>query len=217
MKKTALSLGVLAASAAFVWAMRGPLQLSDPATDQATLPDVNASTPLAVPPPAPAVVVHQVAPAPLPTLQPSAAVTDAPAAAPTATFSVELPRLRPTQSLPVVKVDAPAAPPPPTTVAAASGAVRLADGTYTGPAADAYYGTVQVQVTVQSGQITTLKVLRYPSDRRTSIFINRQALPMLRDEVISAQSARIDIISGATLTSEAFIQSLSGALGQSQT
>ena len=87
-----------------------------------------------------------------------------------------------------------------------------ADGVYTGPAADAYYGIIQLQALVQGGRLTALKVLQYPSDRRTSISINRQALPLLRDEAISAQSANVDIISGATLTSRAFIQSLRGAL-----
>lgn len=87
-----------------------------------------------------------------------------------------------------------------------------ADGVYTGPAADAYYGIIQIQALVQGGHLTALKVLKYPNDRRTSVSINRQALPMLRDEAISAQSADVDIISGATLTSKAFIQSLGGAL-----
>lgn len=86
------------------------------------------------------------------------------------------------------------------------------DGTYTGPVADAYYGLIQIQASIQGGRLTALKVLKYPSDRRTSVSINRQALPMLRDEAISAQSAHVDIISGATLTSRAFIQSLGGAL-----
>ncbi|UVK55873.1 FMN-binding protein [Mesorhizobium sp. AR02] len=90
----------------------------------------------------------------------------------------------------------------------------FADGTYTGPVADAYYGLIQIQASIQGGRLTALKVLKYPSDRRTSISINRQALPMLRDEAISAQSANVDIISGATLTSRAFRQSLGGALKQ---
>ena len=96
----------------------------------------------------------------------------------------------------------------------ASTSTSLADGTYTGPTTDAYYGSIQVQVSVQGGHIADLRVLKYPSDRRTSVAINRQALPMLRDEVISAQSANVDIVSGATLTSEAFIQSLGGALSK---
>lgn len=86
------------------------------------------------------------------------------------------------------------------------------DGTYTGPVTDAYYGLIQIQASIQGGRLTALKVLKYPSDRRTSVSINRQALPMLRDEAISGQSAHVDIISGATLTSRAFIQSLGGAL-----
>ncbi|QKC80869.1 FMN-binding protein [Mesorhizobium sp. NZP2077] len=90
----------------------------------------------------------------------------------------------------------------------------FADGTYTGPVTDAYYGLIQIQASIQGGRLTALKVLRYPNDRRTSVSINRQALPMLRDEAISAQSANVDIISGATLTSRAFRQSLAGALKQ---
>jgi|GEM_PF-1297784 len=88
------------------------------------------------------------------------------------------------------------------------------DGTYVGPITDAYYGLMQIQASIQGGRLTSLKVLKYPNDRRTSISINRQALPMLRDEAISAQSANVDIISGATLTSKAFRQSLAGALKQ---
>ena len=99
------------------------------------------------------------------------------------------------------------------TVASAS---RYADGSYTGPAVDAYYGLIQIEAIVRNGQIDALEVLQYPSDRRTSIAINRQALPMLRDEVVSAQSANVDIISGATLTSEAFIRSINSALKQAR-
>ncbi|MBN9216710.1 MAG: FMN-binding protein [Mesorhizobium sp.] len=90
----------------------------------------------------------------------------------------------------------------------------FADGTYVGPITDAYYGLMQIQASIQGGRLTSLKVLKYPNDRRTSISINRQALPMLRDEAISAQGANVDIISGATLTSKAFRQSLAGALKQ---
>jgi uncharacterized protein with FMN-binding domain len=93
-------------------------------------------------------------------------------------------------------------------------AQSYSDGVYTGPAADAYYGIIQIQALIKGGRLTALKVLKYPSDRSTSVSINRQALPLLRDEAISAQSADVDIISGATLTSRAFIQSLGGALNK---
>jgi uncharacterized protein with FMN-binding domain len=91
-----------------------------------------------------------------------------------------------------------------------------ADGAYTGRAVDAYYGLVQVKAIVQGGRLVAIKVLQYPSDRRTSLMINRQALPMLRDEAIQAQSANIDIISGATLTSDAFLLSINSALNQAK-
>ena len=93
-------------------------------------------------------------------------------------------------------------------------AVSYKDGTYTGPSVDAYYGPVQVQAVVQNGQIASLSIVRYPSDRRESLRISQQALPLLRNEVVKAQSARVNIISGATLTSQAFMRSLDAALVQ---
>ena len=87
----------------------------------------------------------------------------------------------------------------------------LTDGTYTGPLVDAYYGQVQVRVSIQGGRLVSIDILRYPADRRTSRYINSQALPMLQREVIRAQSARVSGVSGATLTSRAYILSLDAA------
>ena len=86
------------------------------------------------------------------------------------------------------------------------------DGNYTGPAYNTYYGPVQVQVNVQNGRVVSVDVPQYPADRRASQRINGRALPMLESEVISAQSARVNIVSGATLTSEAYLRSLDAAL-----
>jgi uncharacterized protein with FMN-binding domain len=86
------------------------------------------------------------------------------------------------------------------------------NGTFTGPVTNAYYGMVQVQVVIQNGKISDVKFLDYPHDRRTSQEINAQAMPWLTQEAIQAQSANINIISGATLTSEAFANSLQSAL-----
>jgi uncharacterized protein with FMN-binding domain len=86
------------------------------------------------------------------------------------------------------------------------------DGTYTGPVTDAYYGMVQVQAVIQNGKISSVQFLDYPHDRRTSQEINSQAMPWLQQEAIQAQSANVNIISGATLTSEAFARSLQAAL-----
>jgi uncharacterized protein with FMN-binding domain len=86
------------------------------------------------------------------------------------------------------------------------------DGVYTGSVADAYYGLVQVQATIKNGRITNVAFLSYPNDRSTSVYINSQAMPMLTQEAIAAQSANVDIISGASATSGAFQQSLASAL-----
>ena len=90
------------------------------------------------------------------------------------------------------------------------------DGTYTGKIADAYYGEVQVQADIQGGRLMSVHVLQYPADRQTSRYINSQALPLLESEVVSAQTARVDIVTGATLTSVAYLRSLNSALAHAQ-
>lgn len=86
------------------------------------------------------------------------------------------------------------------------------DGTFTGSVADAYYGNIQVQAVVSGGKLVDINILDYPQDRSTSVRINSQALPLLKQEAIQVQSANIDAVSGASATSPAFIQSLSSAL-----
>jgi uncharacterized protein with FMN-binding domain len=103
-------------------------------------------------------------------------------------------------------------PPTAPTASAAPQATGYKNGTFTGPVANAYYGNVQVQVVIQNGKITDVKFLDYPHDRRTSAEINAQAMPWLTQEAIQAQNANINIISGATLTSQAFANSLQAAL-----
>lgn len=102
----------------------------------------------------------------------------------------------------------------PTTAAASSGSFKA--GTYTGSQEDAYYGTVQVKATIQGGKLTDVQFLSYPSDRRTSQQINSQAMPILTQEAIQAQSANVQAVTGATFTSQAFVQSLQTALAQAQ-
>jgi uncharacterized protein with FMN-binding domain len=90
------------------------------------------------------------------------------------------------------------------------------DGSYTGSVADAFYGNIQVKAVIQNGKISDVQFLQYPNDRERSIMINTQAMPYLKDEAIQAQSAQVDIVSGATDSSQAFIQSLSSALAKAQ-
>lgn len=84
--------------------------------------------------------------------------------------------------------------------------------TYDGQAVDNQYGTVQVRITVQGKKITNVEALQLPSDRERSAYISEQAGPMLQQEALQAQSANIDIVSGATYTSESYAQSLQSAL-----
>lgn len=88
------------------------------------------------------------------------------------------------------------------------------DGSYTGSTENAYYGDVQVKATISGGKITDVKFLQYPDTHSTSVYINQQAMPYLQQEAIKAQNANVNIISGATYTSQAFIQSLQNALSQ---
>ncbi len=96
---------------------------------------------------------------------------------------------------------------------AASG---LRNGTYTGQNAANFYGPVQVQVVVSGGKITQVKTLQEPTDNPQSAYIASVAMPMLRQEVLQAQSARIDIISGATYDSDSYAQSVQSALDQAK-
>jgi len=73
-----------------------------------------------------------------------------------------------------------------------------------------------VQVVVQGGKLTDVTFLDYPQTHQTSVYINSQAMPYLKQEAIQAQSANVNMVSGATLTSQAFIQSLASALSQAK-
>jgi uncharacterized protein with FMN-binding domain len=141
-----------------------------------------------------------------PRTEPDAA--PAPAATAEPAPVVPLPRPRP--------ADAPAA-------AVAQASVRVAqapggyrDGTFQGVSANAYYGRVQVDAVVSGGQLVKVEIVDFPNDRRTSRRINSRALPSLEQEAIQAQSASIDAVSGATLTSEAFVRSLDSALSRAR-
>jgi uncharacterized protein with FMN-binding domain len=74
------------------------------------------------------------------------------------------------------------------------------------------YGDVQVQITVSSGKITDVTVLQVPWNDRHDQMINSQAVPIYNDEAVQAQSANIDVVSGATVTWEGYTQSLQSAI-----
>jgi uncharacterized protein with FMN-binding domain len=211
MKKLLLPLAVVAASTVYVWSQQARIGAENaalaeasiaPAADVAPVPSASSE------PSAP--VIERAIAAPLPELAEPGTIggndgdedeDDRPAT------PVAPAKAKP-QLPPVAIVQASAQPP-------ANGG-GLADGTYKGPAANAYYGLVQVQATIENGRLAKIGILSYPSDRRTSRYINGQALPMLEQEAISQQTADVDFITGATLTSEAFVQSLGGALAKAR-
>jgi uncharacterized protein with FMN-binding domain len=89
-----------------------------------------------------------------------------------------------------------------------------ASGSFTGADIPNRFGDVQVEITVAHGRITDVKSIRLPSDRARSRFISSQAAPILRSEALTAQSGQIDLVSGATYTSDSFAGSLQSALSQ---
>ncbi|MEU6773902.1 FMN-binding protein [Streptomyces sp. NPDC046759] len=84
--------------------------------------------------------------------------------------------------------------------------------TVTGDTVQTRWGPVQVRVTIKSGKITEVTAVQYPSDNPHDQEINSYALPQLRRETLDAQSASIDMVSGATYTSTGYRQSLQSAL-----
>jgi uncharacterized protein with FMN-binding domain len=99
-----------------------------------------------------------------------------------------------------------------TTAAAPSSASSAVSGTATGDAIDTQYGPVQVRVTVKDGKITAVQGLVLTGNDPRSAEISSSAEPTLKQEALSAQSADIDAVSGATFTSAGYAQSLQSAL-----
>ncbi|WP_141576786.1 FMN-binding protein [Actinomadura sp. WMMA1423] len=119
--------------------------------------------------------------------------------------------------------ETPAAPPATAGGGATSGAAggsgggtNLANGTYRGQTVDTRYGPVQVQITMSSGHLTGVRVLRSPSENGRDREIAAFALPKLTKEALAAGNARIDTVSGATYTSEGYITSLQSALDKAR-
>ncbi len=98
--------------------------------------------------------------------------------------------------------------------ATSSNSSAYKDGTYTGAVENVYYGNVQVAVTISGGKITNVKFLQYPNSHYTSVYINQQAMPYLQQEALHSQNSNVQVISGATFTSQGFIQSMQSALAR---
>lgn len=88
------------------------------------------------------------------------------------------------------------------------------DGVYTGSSVNTRFGSVQVSVTISGGAITDIAALHLTDDGGKSVQISNRAAPILRDEVIKAQSANVSNVSGATYTTGAYLSSVQSALDQ---
>jgi uncharacterized protein with FMN-binding domain len=101
-----------------------------------------------------------------------------------------------------------------TSPSTASGSSGSSGGsrTYNGSVASTRWGDVQVTITVTNGTITDVSAPTYPSGNGRDQEINAYALPVLRQETLDAQSAKIDTVSGATVTSDGYIESLQAAI-----
>ena len=87
-------------------------------------------------------------------------------------------------------------------------------GTFTGDSAETRYGPVQVQVTIVNNKITAVSALTYPTESFRDQQINSQAIPLLQEETLAAQSANIQGVGGASYTSQGWADSLQSALSK---
>ncbi|MBM2616289.1 FMN-binding protein [Actinoplanes sp. LDG1-06] len=110
---------------------------------------------------------------------------------------------------PVAVATTPATTPPP---ASKSPSGRATTRTYTGGTASTEWGDVQVTITVTAGRIASVRVPVFSDDNPHDQEINAYALPALVQETLRAQSADIDAVSGATVTSDGYRRSLQSAL-----
>jgi uncharacterized protein with FMN-binding domain len=152
-----------------------------------------------------------------PTTSPSSAATATPVApAPSASASASA------SAAPAPSTSASAAPAPSASASASASAAPApsesastagaVDGTYTGSAVNTRYGPAQVQVVIAGGQISDVIVLQRQQNDQKSNQISSRAVPTLRQQVLTAQSANVAGVSGATYTSASYLQSVQSAL-----
>jgi uncharacterized protein with FMN-binding domain len=94
----------------------------------------------------------------------------------------------------------------------APAALPTGERAITGNVANTAYGPVQVQLVVKASRIVSVKILQQPSSTQHDLQIGAFAFPKLTTETLTAQSAKIDSVSGATYTSGGYIKSLQSAV-----
>lgn len=97
-----------------------------------------------------------------------------------------------------------------------TGSGTLKDGNYSGDEAQTPFGPVQVKVTVSASKITDVTALELTTYGGRSVEISNYAAPIIRSEVLKAQSANVSNVSGATYTTEGYLSSLQSALNKAK-
>lgn len=92
----------------------------------------------------------------------------------------------------------------------------LKDGTYTGISASNQFGDVQLKLTISGGKITDISALDFPASDHRSLQISQFSIPELTQEALTAQSANIDSVSGASYTSQSYVESLQSAINKAK-
>lgn len=100
------------------------------------------------------------------------------------------------------------------TATPSAGGTTAATNTVTGTAVNTRFGPVQVRISVANGKVTAVEAINYPNGNGRDQEINAYAIPQLNQETLQAGNASIDMVSGATYTSEGYIGSLQSALDQ---
>lgn len=85
-------------------------------------------------------------------------------------------------------------------------------GTFDGDPVVTRFGAVQVRITVAEGRIASAEALQVPNRDRHDVLVNERAVPILNAEAVEAQSAQVELVSGATLTWQGYTQSLQPAI-----
>lgn len=93
---------------------------------------------------------------------------------------------------------------------------RYKDGEFTGDPVEILWGIVQVKAVIQGGKIADVQFLQMPFDRARSAEITDLAKPLLKTEAIKAQSAQVDLVTSATMTSIGFRETLASALAEAK-
>lgn len=93
---------------------------------------------------------------------------------------------------------------------------RYKDGEFTGDPVESLWGMIQVKAVIQGGKIADVQFLQMPFDRARSVEVTDFVKPLLKSEAIREQTAHVDLVSSATVTSVGFRDALDSALAKAK-